>query len=416
MKIISDNVDGINVSVELGSRVGLPQTQIIERKGWGHPDKLADDLAETLSRQYAKRSLEMFGAILHHNFDKLCLLGGSSAVKYGSGYLTKPIRVLVNGRASSGIGSQSLEVEELIVSACKDFFQQRLPSIAAEKDLQIELNLSTASSPGRVLTTNDNDRNFWFSPRSIEDLPERKRLHANDTSIGTGYAPLTALEQMVLTLVDKLSSNMHVRPPWMGTDVKMMACQIGDRTSVVVCVPQLANHVPSKEIYASNLGNLHAELIDNIASYFPQSEIELSINARDKFESDELYLTALGSSIESGDEGVVGRGNRVNGLITPMRAMNVEGANGKNPVYHVGKLYNIVSQRLAKDLSDAFKGNFVVNLVSRTGSDLVRPWQVIVQTDLTDIDQAQLAAIVANHCISIPQITEEIVTKGIMLS
>jgi S-adenosylmethionine synthetase len=68
---------------------------------------------------------------------------------------------------------------------------------------------------------------------------------------------------------------------------------------------------------------------------------------RDIPDRDELYLTYTGSSIESGDEGVVGRGNRVTGLITPLRPMNIEGASGKNPVYHVGKLYNLAAQRIA---------------------------------------------------------------------
>jgi S-adenosylmethionine synthetase len=59
--------------------------------------------------------------------------------------------------------------------------------------------------------------------------------------------------------------------------------------------------------------------------------VRFRINMRDIPAQDELYLTYTGSSIESGDEGVVGRGNRVTGLITPLRPMNIEGAIGKNP-------------------------------------------------------------------------------------
>ena len=69
----------------------------------------------------------------------------------------------------------------------------------------------------------------------------------------------------------------------------------------------------------------------------------MSINTRDDAARQELYLTAIGSSIESGDEGVVGRGNRANGLISMLRPMSVEGVSGKNPVYHVGKLYNLAA-------------------------------------------------------------------------
>ena len=74
--------------------------EFVERKGFGHPDTLADSLAENLSTQYSRYTLEKFGAILHHNFDKLGLLGGSSYVSFGKGYLVSPIKVLINGRVS----------------------------------------------------------------------------------------------------------------------------------------------------------------------------------------------------------------------------------------------------------------------------------------------------------------------------
>jgi S-adenosylmethionine synthetase len=54
-----------------------------------------------------------------------------------------------------------------------------------------------------------------------------------------------------------------------------------------------------------------------------------------------------GTSAESGDDGEVGRGNRASGLITPYRPMTMEAVAGKNPVTHVGKIYNIVASRIA---------------------------------------------------------------------
>jgi S-adenosylmethionine synthetase len=38
-----------------------------------------------------------------------------------------------------------------------------------------------------------------------------------------------------------------------------------------------------------------------------------------------------------------GRGNRINGLITPCRPMRLEAAAGKIPVTHVGKIYNVMA-------------------------------------------------------------------------
>ena len=61
--------------------------EIVERKGVGHPDTLSDHLAEYLSVKYSHFTREKFGAVLHHNFDKVGLLGGKSSVQFGSGKL-----------------------------------------------------------------------------------------------------------------------------------------------------------------------------------------------------------------------------------------------------------------------------------------------------------------------------------------
>jgi S-adenosylmethionine synthetase len=44
----------------------------------------------------------------------------------------------------------------------------------------------------------------------------------------------------------------------------------------------------------------------------------------------------------------VGRGNRVNGLITPYRPMSLEAAAGKNPISHIGKIYNTVAKKISE--------------------------------------------------------------------
>lgn len=409
-----------SILIEFNSNIMKTPVEIIERKGWGHPDKLADDLAEKLSQAYSNYTLDRCGAILHHNFDKLCLLGGSSKVSFGKGEMVKPIRVLINGRATLMLNNTNLDIEELLITSCRDFFSKRLPLIDPYKDLAIQLNLSTASSPGKVYsnqTSNDNPRHRWFSPVSIEDLPEKKRLHANDTSIGTGYAPLSSIEQLVLKLVDFLSDRHREDfPIWMGTDVKVMAFAANDIVDITACVPQVAQYVGSREIYVKNLEWLKAQCGKFIEHNFPQLKVDLTFNARDRLESNELYLTAIGSSIESGDEGVVGRGNRVNGLITPMRPMNVEGANGKNPVYHVGKLYNILAGRIAKHLHEEFGGRVAVNLVSRTGSNLLEPWKTIIQMERGEIPLGQLIPIVQAMHSTIPQITQEIISGSLILS
>ena len=87
-----------------------------------------------------------------------------------------------------------------------------------------------------------------------------------------------------------------------------------------------------------------------------------------------IILTVTGTSIEMGDDGATGRGNRGNGLITPMRPMTMEAIAGKNPVSHVGKIYNVLAERMAKEIAE-LEGveEAYVTLVSKIGSPIRQP-------------------------------------------
>ncbi|MEU9498780.1 methionine adenosyltransferase [Streptomyces sp. NPDC048196] len=392
-------------------------TTIVERKGLGHPDTLADHLAERLSRAYSRYTVRHFGAVLHHNFDKLALLGGASEVRYGGGGMTAPVRVLVNGRAASMCGGERIPTTEIVEAEIRAFFAERLPEVSDHLD--IVFNITSNSSPGAVLTGDAvPDRTRWFNPRSIDDLRERRVRLSNDTSLGTGWAPENAFESFVRELVNHFSgdSDFTRAHSWCGSDVKLMGYWDGEQADVVLCVPQKSRHVPSRAEYIRNTETVLDECRRMAALRLSGATVGFRLNARDVPEKDELYLTYTGSSIESGDEGVVGRGNRVNGLITPLRPMNLEGANGKNPVYHVGKLYNIAAQRLAHCLHEATGEHAEVHLVSTTGQRLDQPWRILVRLSSPDVEVDKVQALVNEAMDEFPALTDELVSYGLVLS
>lgn len=404
------------LTLETGVRLGTDLT-IVERKGWGHPDTMADHLAEELSRVYSRWTLEEVGAILHHNFDKLALLGGLSEVRYGGGRMVEPIRVLVNGRATRTCGATTVPVDELVVDTVRSFFEARLPEVGDH--LQIELNITTNSSPGAVHSDEGRpERTSWFAPKSVEQLRERRVLLANDTSLGTGWAPDNPVEMFVRRLADTFStpSEFTATRPWCGSDVKVMVVADAERLDVVLCVPQKCDHVPDRQAYIAHRDEVLDECYRLAASELPELKAAFRLNVRDIVEQDELYMTYTGSSIESGDEGVVGRGNRVNGLITPLRPMNLEGANGKNPVYHVGKVYNVAAQRIAQRLHDQLGCAAEVHLVSATGQPLSEPWQTVVRLGSADVAEADVRTIVSAVLSNFPVLTREIVYGDLRLA
>ena len=390
--------------------------EVIERKGVGHPDTLADTLAEKLSVAYSAYTLDNFDAVLHHNFDKLSLLGGNSYVAFGMGYLTRPIRIVLNGRASTKFDGREIPVRELLETTAKDFIFSEFPMID-EKDVEILYQLSNASSPGKVNhdTKEEGTRKFWFEPRGLHDLSERQFLASNDTSIGCAYAPLSRLEETVIELEKYLNMSYRQDNTWLGADIKIAAFGSPEEMGITICLPQLSLQTPDIGSYRNNMEKVVADIRDFVDR---RDERRFSINAnmRDNYDTCELYLTVTGSSIESGDEGVVGRGNRLNGIISATRPFSMEAVCGKNPVYHVGKVYNVIANNIARRLYE-MTGDYVeVFLISQSGRALKDPWKTMVGMKKRLPDEQLVRDVVIDELDKSDKITEGIVRGKITLS
>ena len=119
-----------------------------------------------------------------------------------------------------------------------------------------------------------------------------------------------------------------------------------------------------------------------------------------------------------GDDGSVGRGNRANGLITPCRPMSMEASSGKNPINHVGKIYNILSNRIANDVVENVEGIKQINLMilSQIGKPIDQPKaatsQIILEDGykLEDVDK-KVEKVIDEWLENISTITEDVV-KG----
>ena len=405
-----------NLSITFVPRLGELEVEVVERKGIGHPDTIADALAESLSVAYARYTLGHFGAILHHNFDKLAVLGGTTEVDFGTGKLTSPIRVILNGRASMRFGDKAIPVRDILEAETQRFFSSLFgDSLNAERDIEKHWFVSSASGPGKTRWSTGS-RAHLFTPRSISEVKGYDRLLNNDTSMGCGYAPLSPVETAVLALEGKLnSSDMKQKHLWLGTDIKVMAVKTHGQCGVTICLPQIAQYVSSLESYQDNLAAMQSIIEEVLGELLPGMRIALSTNMRDNVAHGDVYLTAIGSSIESGDEGIVGRGNRINGLITPLRPINLEGACGKNPKYYTGKLYNVAAHKIAHRLYGETRKACEVLLVGQTGQPVVEPWHTLIRTAETPLDEKRIELIVEEELTRIPQITEALLERKVRL-
>jgi S-adenosylmethionine synthetase len=209
----------------------------------------------------------------------------------------------------------------------------------------------------------------------LRGLYETQRLLANDTSFGVGFGPLSETEKITLETEKYINGKLWKKMPEVGEDVKVMACRNGKDIDLTIACAMVSSKVPDKSHYKSVIEEMKDNVAD-FASKHTKRNLRVFVNTADDYKKDIYYLTVSGLSMENGDDGSVGRGNRANGLITPMRPMSMEASAGKNPVTHVGKLYNILSNRVADEIYRMGRGDILevhTRILSQIGSPIDEP-------------------------------------------
>jgi S-adenosylmethionine synthetase len=380
--------------------------EIVERKGQGHPDYIADGISEWVSRYLSKFYMEQFGVILHHNVDKTLVVGGQAAPRFGGGEVLQPIYILVSGRATYEVrtrdGVVKIPLGPVVIQAARDWIKQHFRYLDPDMHTVIDYRIGQGSA----------------DLVGIYDLGVKSVPLANDTSVGVGYAPLTPLEDLVYKTERLLNSrDFKAKYPEVGEDVKVMGVRVGKEIKLTVAAAMISRLTKDKSHYLSVKEDVQRAVEDLAAKVAPEYGVEVTINAADKPEHGIFYLTVTGTSAEHGDDGMTGRGNRANGLITPMRSMSLEAAAGKNPVSHVGKIYNVVAQRIADKIYKQLKeiAEVYVEIVSQIGKPINEPKilniEIIKDGELTSEIKNEVGAIAREELDRITQITD-LVLRG----
>jgi S-adenosylmethionine synthetase len=384
------------MDIEVFSKMGTgfpSDFEVVERKGRGHPDTLADRLAERLSVAYSKFTKDKFGTILRHQFDKLSLMGGRTDVNFNYGKIVSPVRLLLNGRVTREIGNEKINFRDLLFDECETFLNAELKNFDFNSNCRVVFETSFNSTRGLVDNQGKNAINYRFKPRNISDLPESHMPLANDTAVGCAFAPLSSVEKFVIEIEKHLSgSTIKEKYPWLGSDIKVMAYRIRNDVKLTLAIPQISTLVTSATEYVNNSKTVY-ELIYHIAEKYKPLNISISINPSDDMSKEILYLRHTGSSIESGDEGVVGRGNRIDGIISSCRPYSIEGLNGKNPAYHAGKIYSAAAWDIANSIWEKLGIASEVFIISQIDRPLIDPWKIIINCTANEISNKKIKEI-----------------------
>jgi len=149
------------------------------------------------------------------------------------------------------------------------------------------------------------------------------------------------------------ASELRTTRPEVGEDVKVMGIRRGRRIGLTISCALLGGVLRDIADYLDKKERVRRAALEAAASV-TDMDIAVEVNAADDPARGQagVYITVTGTSAEAGDDGEAGRGNRANGLITPYRPMTLEASAGKNPVTHVGKLYQIAAGRIARSVSE----------------------------------------------------------------
>lgn len=348
------------------------RVEIVERKGLGHPDYICDAIADKISVQLSKRYQEETGTILHHNVDKSLLVAGETDPQFGGGTVTQPILLVIGDRATSEIDGKKIDVEKIATDVAKQWFSENMRFVDPEKHVDYQVELKPGSA-------------------DLVDIFDRKgeKLGANDTSATVGYAPLTQTEKIVLKTERFLNSEKFKRRfPESGEDIKVMGYRNKDHLNLTVSMAFVDRYISSEEEYFDRKAKVLEETENFVKTNTTFQSVDVQLNTLDVKGRGlkGIYLTVLGTSAESGDSGQVGRGNRVNGLISLNRPVGSEAAAGKNPVSHVGKIYNVLTFQIAEHVYEQVPEveEAYVWLLSKIGASIDQPTTATAQVVLKD--------------------------------
>lgn len=394
-----------NILVDALKQTPLEQQklEIVERKGLGHPDSICDNIMDRISVRLSQEYLKKAGAILHHNIDKSLLAAGEAEPQFGGGKIKKPMLLVIGDRATFDFDG-GIPVDEIAVRTAKEWFKERLRFVDPEKHVRYQVELK----PGHP---------------ELMDIFKRKGrvLGANDTSAAVGYAPMTRVEQTVLGTEKYLNSpEFKKRFPESGEDIKIMGYRKNNELRLTVGMALVDRYVKSESDYFKKKEAIQEEITRFVQKKSDFDKVMIELNTLDKKGRgvDGVYITVLGSSCEAGDSGQVGRGNRTNGIIPLNRPFCSEAAAGKNPVSHVGKIYNTLTHKIAGEICRQVSGleEVYIWLLSRIGNPIDQPAvaaaQVVMKGNNSfDGVKREIEEVVDNELEHIDKFTDEL-AKG----
>lgn len=392
-------VERIIVAEATGNYIEDLPVEIVERKGIGHPDSLCDGIAEQISLEYCRWCKKHLGNLLHHNFDKVQLVAGEVNIGNGKGDIIRPIKIQIGGRATPSYNGRKVPIDRIAIEAARYYLKKTMKYLDPVKDVSI---------------------NCYVGRGAPELASTFENTEANDTSLGVSHWPLSRLERIVLKTSKYVNHTLKRKFP-IGEDIKIMGYRNNNKIILTAAIAFIATQIRNAKEYLKFKKEVQNEIKKFNIGHGNQS-VEVHLNTADNDDREHFYLTLTGTSAECGDDGSVGRGNRINGLITPFRSISLEAACGKNPISHVGKVYNVLAYQCAQDIAKEVNKvkEAVVYILAQIGQSIDDPLIALAMVRpkngiLSSTTKKEVCDVVKDSLLKVATISERILKEEFRL-
>lgn len=356
----------------------LSNFEVVERKFRGHPDSLADMVAQRFTQLYIQESWRLFPNLRNTYFpnfsaDKITISGATTKWIISKYDVLKPIHALLIGKITQKIGDVSIDIHSIFKSAINDVFEKSL----GHSDFLPYVYCHVYSA---TLAGSDHNPSF-YNPKSIDDFLNviKDETHANDTVYVVAYAPLSIAEKLSIYLDNiTVSSEFQNRFPQIGSDIKTMIRRRDHKYDVTMCLPVLPERVTNLKQYDLILNDATTYIYSKISLFLRENYnnsliISLDFATNTKDTKNKKYYAVWGTALSKGDIGAVGRGNHYEGFISGMRPYANEAFSGKNPNHFAGMVYQWVAEDIAINIYKNLGLGNIVYISSNNGDKLNEP-------------------------------------------
>lgn len=361
--------------------------EVVERKFRGHPDSLADMVAQTFAQKYILEAWNKFPEFERKYFpnfsaDKVTLAGASSSIENNKITIKSPVSALLIGKITQNVGDIDMGVDALFKASIEDVLSTCLHTNDYKEHVVRQMYAVNLAGVDRG--------NHYYNPKTTADLITalQKETFATSTVYVVAYAPLSITEKLSIFLDNYTNSLEFIYSfPAIGSDIKALIRRNSSEFNISLCLPvrpEITDTISGYNDVIKTVTEALESVIHNFLKKNGYNDLKIHMHVNTKDTETKKYFAVWGTALSKGDIGAVGRGNRQQGFISGIRPSTNEAISGKNPYHFSGVIYQIVADNIANEIYQKTGLKNIVYITANNGDPLDKPNLIDVLLESND--------------------------------